>query len=84
MHPLTSIFTALTICCLSCTRAESSEPTPEPSIKEEQIALARKNITRAMTIVAATKSNYFSSSDYAMSRYYNPFTGLKSGEKASV
>lgn len=84
MHPLTSIFTALTICCLSCTRTESSEPTPEPSIKEEQIALARKNITRAMTIVAAAKSNYFSSSDYAMSRYYNPFTGLKSGEKASV
>ena len=37
-----------------------------------------------MTIVAAAKSNYFSSSDYAMSRYYNPFTGLKSGEKASV
>lgn len=72
--------------CISCSSPENPV-TPSPSgdgVREEKVALAKRNLTRAMTLVAAAKTNYFTEDGSAMSRYYNPFTGVKSSEKGSV
>ena len=78
-------FLALSILLLSsCTPQAKPNPEPNPNVDDKEMELARKNLTRAMSIVAAAKTNYFTTTDYAMSRYYNPFTKKKSDEKASV
>ncbi|MEG0806915.1 MAG: glycoside hydrolase family 76 protein [Alistipes sp.] len=46
--------------------------------------LAEQNLLRAMEIVDAAMPAYFEGSTLAMARYYNPYTGARSGEKGSV
>ena len=78
-------FLAFSILLLSsCTPQAKPNPEPNPNVDDKEMELARKNLTRAMSMVAAAKTNYFTTTDYAMSRYYNPFTKKKSDEKASV
>ncbi len=73
--------------CVSCSTPEN-QATPSPddddNTREEQVALAKRDLTRAMNLVSAARGNYFTEDGSAMSRYYNPFTGSKSSEKGSV
>lgn len=74
--------------CVSCATSPNphtpSEGAEGEEIREEKLALAKRNLSRSMSLVAAARENYFSSDGAAMSRYYNPFTGVKSSEKGSV
>ena len=74
--------------CVSCSSPENPvKPAPgggETDNHAEKIELARRDLTRSMSLVSAARTNYFSSDGTAMSRYYNPYTGLKSSEKGSV
>lgn len=72
--------------CVGCSVKPEPAPSPEtPSGEHEaKVELARRNLTRAMTMVSAARTNYFSDDGKAMSRYYNPNTGLRSSEKGSV
>ena len=74
--------------CISCSSPENPvKPAPggeEKDNRAEKIELARRDLLRAMSLAAAARTNYFSSDGTAMSRYYNPYTGLKSSEKGSV
>lgn len=72
--------------CVGCSVNAEPAPAPEtPSGEHEaKVELARRNLTRAMTMVSAARTNYFSDDGKAMSRYYNPNTGLRSSEKGSV
>ena len=76
----------LLICgCVSCT--SPAAPVQQSETEEdgtEYVELARRNLLRAMQMVSAAKENYFTGSSLAMSRYYNPFTGVKSSEMGSV
>lgn len=86
-HILFSSFLSVLICgCVSCTGSKPSD-TPEPDKKdekEEKVELARQNLLRSMAIVSSARENYFSESGQAMSRYYNPYSDVKSNEKGSV
>lgn len=82
-HSMYLVTSILMLCILSCKPASTDAPEPTPD-NTESIETAKKNLTRAMTLVAAAKTNYFNSTDCAMSRYYNPYTGKKSGELGSV
>ena len=74
--------------CISCSSPENPvKPAPggeEKDNRAEKIELARRDLLRAMSLAASARTNYFSSDGTAMSRYYNPYTGLKSSEKGSV
>lgn len=55
----------------------------EANIKDpNKIKLAEQNISRAMAIVDSTIALHFT--DNSMARFYNPYTGIRSKEKASV
>ena len=61
------------------------EPQPTPDRESEiDLAIAERNTERAMNLFMNAKKVWFSQDGTAMSRYYNPFTGKKSDEKASV
>lgn len=70
--------------CVGCSVKPAPVQEPEPDNRDAQIELSRSNLVRAMTLVAAAKTNYFSDDGTAMSRYYNPYTGIRSFEKGSV
>lgn len=48
------------------------------------VELSVRNAERAMELVDAAVENYFSGTEMAMSRYYNPYTETRSGELGSV
>lgn len=54
----------------------------DPEIENQNIALAVRNIDRAVTLFDATHEFYFEGN--AMHRYYNPYTKAKSSELGSV
>lgn len=70
--------------CVACRKYNDQPKGGEQGTDQTSLALARTNLTRAMQLVSAAKENYFRSPDMAMSRYYNPFTGIKSSELGSV
>ena len=62
--------------CVACRKYNDQPKGGEQGTDQTSLALARTNLTRAMQLVSAAKENYFRSPDMAMSRYYNPFTGI--------
>jgi len=54
---------------------------PEDTLKED---LYKQNLIRSMALIDLTISTYFDSETFEMKRFYNPFTKIKSDEKASV
>ncbi len=79
----------LTLCLglISCEdpagRPGNNETKPKPE-ENTDLVLAKTNLERSMGMISAAKKAYFSDNGLAMSRYYNPFTGVKSHEKGSV
>ncbi len=71
---------AATFAC-SNTNEPSEKKNKEPETAQEQ---SIQNLTRAMAIVDRAVECYFEGSGMIMSRYYNPYTASRSGEKASV
>ncbi len=76
----------LSLCgCVACSKPQAPDPGPDtPDAREETVELARTNLLRSMAMVSSARENYFSQSGQAMSRYYNPYTKVKSNEKGSV
>lgn len=66
----------------ACAEKEGSQNNPDPNPGVTDLAL--RNLERSMLIADAAVKNYFSQSGMAMSRFYNPYTGAKSGELGSV
>lgn len=54
------------------------------NLSVETMGLASRNIRRAMAMTDTALAHYFSGSDMAMARFYNPETGERSEERASV
>src|SRR5690606_12282482 len=72
-----------TVIFTGCTR--SSVPTHvEEEGKENPGELAVQNLQRAVDLVDLTIANYFDPTTFEMRRFYNPFTQVKSDERASV
>lgn len=73
----------LTNTLISCsTKAKSgTSQLPEPAGK---IALANRNLERAIAILDTAVSHYFVGDEMAMGRYYNPFTEKLSNERGSI
>ena len=67
---------------IACSGKET-QPTHDRE-SEIDLSLAERNAERAMNLFVNAKKVWFSQDGTAMSRYYNPFTGNKSDEKASV
>ena len=67
---------------IACSGKETQQ-TPDRE-SEIDLSLAERNAERAMNLFVNAKKVWFSQDGTAMSRYYNPFTGNKSDEKASV
>lgn len=62
---------------------------PLSSNKEKQVAddsrrMALQNLQRSMDMIDLTIGHFFDSATFEMRRFYNPFTQIKSEERASV
>lgn len=73
--------------CTACTERTNPVPSgpsvnPGGSEEDSNLSSARQNLNRSLQILKAVRSSYFDGK--AMSRYYNPYTELRSTEKASV
>ena len=68
---------------IACTQIPTTED-QEPSADASTLELARTNLHRSMEIVSSARKNYLTGEDMALSRFYNPFTGIKSAERGSV
>lgn len=66
----------------ACTEKEGGQNVPGTGNGTTDLALT--NLERSMQIIDAAVENYFEPSGMAMSRFYNPYTGTKSGELGSV
>lgn len=83
MNRFSIMWTALLVIFASsaaCTE-KPSDPIDQPT-EDKDIALAIRNIDRAVLLVDATREYYFEGK--AMHRYYNPYTGSRSSELGSV
>ncbi len=80
------LLVAFSASCTACTERSSIDP--DTSDKKEQtdendaLSAAKQNLTRSLKILEAAKSFYFDGK--TMYRYYNPYTGTRPSEKASV
>jgi len=78
---IASILSLSIIFTSSCnTKAVFSKQTEQ----SDQDGIAKQNLERAMSLVDTSISHYFVGEGTAMGRYYNPFTGKLSKERASV
>lgn len=84
-------FNALALCALALGSVACSSSNDEPGGGNEpgkpneptsDVSIA--NTQRAIEIIDAAIDNYFEGTGMAMSRYYNPYNGTKSGELGSV
>lgn len=76
---------ALTFMPAACKSDEPGSGNSEPEAPAgtpDEISLV--NTRRAIEIIDAAVENYFDGAGMAMSRYYNPYNGQKSGELGSV
>lgn len=74
-----TVFSTLLIAgACSETNAGGGDPKPQPKDHPQQ------NLMRAMELMDAAVPNYFQGANMTMARYYNPYTGIASGEKGSV
>ena len=61
------------------------EPTPpEPPVQETNLDKAEENLKRSLTLTQAALERCFKGNSMLMMRYYYPFAGVTSLEKASV
>jgi len=65
----------------SCARTSSIQ---EIKPQQEKQDIKRENLIRSMALIDQTVTSYFHPETFEMSRFYNPFTKVKSAEKASV
>ena len=56
----------------------------EPKQEQDSQAVKKENLIRSMALIDQTIANYFDPETFQMSRFYNPFTKVKSTETASV
>lgn len=56
----------------------------QQQLKNDTVLASVRNLRRSMAIVDLTIENYFEPATFEMSRFYNPFTRVKSDERASV
>jgi len=68
--------------CKSDDDPDSGEKPVNPEVPTSDVSLV--NTQRAIEIIDAAVENYFDGTGMAMSRYYNPYNGTRSGELGSV
>ncbi len=73
------------LCSTACSGKVPQNPSAEPDQPQgHDLSLAVKDAGRAIYLFNSAYGHWFNSDGTVMSRYYNPFTGKKSDEKASV
>ncbi|MBD1424420.1 glycoside hydrolase family 76 protein [Sphingobacterium arenae] len=77
---LTSVTVVLSGCARNSlpSEVEGEEETDDPQI------IARRNLQRSIDLIDVTIDHYFDPETFEMRRFYNPFTNVKSDERASV
>src|SRR5690606_10399704 len=75
-----SMTMTLTIGC----SIKAAHQTANNQIDTESTALAKRNLERSMAVLDTAVAHYFVGEGMAMGRFYNPFTGKLSDERASV
>jgi len=71
--------------CMSLLLACDKEPDDNGGTGETpKVSVSEQNLTRAIAIADNAVSCYFTGSGMAMSRYYNPYTKVRSEEKGSI
>ncbi|NGM66543.1 glycoside hydrolase family 76 protein [Sphingobacterium sp. SGR-19] len=77
-------FTSVTVVLLGCapnslpSKVERERETKDPKV------IARRNLHRSIDLIDVTIRHYFDPETFEMRRFYNPFTKVKSDERASV
>lgn len=69
---------------VACSNDDSDDINNEDNGKITSPDIAEQNLLRAIQIVDSAVLHYFTGSEMAMARYYNPYTGARSSEKGSV
>ena len=77
---VTSVTTVLSGCARNPSLPDAEG---EPVVNDPQ-ALAMQNLQRSIDLIDVTVSYYFDPETFEMRRFYNPFTSVKSEERASV
>jgi len=77
---LTSVTVVLSGCAPNSlpSKVERERETEDPQI------IARRNLQRSIDLIDVTINHYFDPETFEMRRFYNPFTQVKSEERASV
>lgn len=76
-----AIFVSILLTAAACSCSKNAVP---DTGRDEETGLQDRNLTRAMELVDNAVEHYFNPGDFAMSRYFNPYTGEKSSELGSV
>ena len=83
---LYAVLLAFLSSCTACTERTPADPDDpievQPTDKKDALSDAKQDLTRSLRILEAARKFYFDGK--TMYRYYNPFTGTRPSEKASV
>lgn len=80
-------FGSIFFCCLlvwAASGSSNNSMSKHLGDASANISLSEQNLIRAMELTDNAISAHFTGEGMAMARYYNPFTGARSGEKGSV
>ena len=80
------VLLALAVGGTACSHnGKDPEPTPpEPPVQETNLDKAEENLRRSLTLTQSALEHCFKGNSMLMMRYYYPFIGTTSLEKASV
>ena len=81
MKKILTIITCFLLVAVACSESSASDTPDKPS---GGATLSEENLLRAMQIADQAIALYFTGDGMAMSRYYNPYTEIRSEEKGSV
>lgn len=80
--------TLLCTCLFVLAGCSDDKGTDKPDTGDRRPAtsqeLAHRNLERSIALIDTAVDNYFTGETMSMSRYYNPYTGSKSGELGSI
>lgn len=86
VKPIAVLFAALTMttALITACNIQAASKTSHSRVRADQHAVARQNLERAMALLDTAAAHYFVGNEMSMARFYNPFTGKLSDERASV
>ena len=77
-------FTSITVVRSGAVRSPSPPDMLGESGMDDPQAIAMQNLQRSIDLIDVTIAHYFDPETFEMRRFYNPFTNVKSDERASV